>query len=74
MYIPCHANGRFLPQAIESVFNQSYSDWELIVIDDASTDETAEVARRFQEQRGDRIRIVRNVEAMSVVACANLAL
>ena len=40
--IPTH-NGttRFLDQALESVFGQTYSDWELIIVDDASTDDTA---------------------------------
>ena len=39
--IPTH-NGttRFLDQALDSVFGQTYSDWELIIVDDASTDET----------------------------------
>ncbi len=39
--IPTH-NGttRFLDQALDSVFDQTYSDWELIIVDDASTDET----------------------------------
>lgn len=40
--IPTH-NGttRFLDQALDSVFGQTYSDWELIIVDDASTDDTA---------------------------------
>ena len=39
--IPTH-NGttRFLDQALDSVFGQTYSDWELIIVDDASTDDT----------------------------------
>ena len=39
--IPTH-NGttRFLDQALDSVFEQTYSDWELIIVDDASTDDT----------------------------------
>ena len=34
-------------EAIRSVMNQSYSNWELLVLDDASTDQTAEVVANF---------------------------
>ena len=43
VYIPCHNYGRFLSQAVESVFQQSYRQWELIIIDDGSTDNTDEI-------------------------------
>ncbi len=37
--IPCYNLGQYLEQAIKSVMNQTFTDWELIVIDDGSTDE-----------------------------------
>ena len=37
--------------AIDSILNQSVSDWELVVIDDGSTDDTADVARQFKDPR-----------------------
>ena len=40
---------RFLGEAIESVFAQSYNNWELLLVDDGSTDGSAEIARRFTE-------------------------
>lgn len=43
--------GQYIAQAIQSVVDQSYADWELIVVDDGSTDDTREVASRFL---GDR--------------------
>jgi len=43
--IPTYNRADLLPAAIESVFGQTFSDWELIVIDDGSTDNTAEIIR-----------------------------
>ena len=52
--IPAYNYAHFLPDAIESVRNQTYPNVELIVVDDGSTDDTAEVVRRY----GDRVRYV----------------
>jgi glycosyltransferase involved in cell wall biosynthesis len=48
---PCYNQGRFLGEAIESVLSQSYPHFETIVVDDGSTDETAEVASGYEEVR-----------------------
>lgn len=45
--IPCFNQGRFLAEAIRSVQGQTYSNLEIIVIDDGSTDNTREVAQGF---------------------------
>jgi glycosyltransferase involved in cell wall biosynthesis len=47
--IPCYQQGRFLAEAIESVLAQSHAEHEIIVVDDGSTDNTAEVAARYTE-------------------------
>ena len=46
VYIVCHNYGRFLAQAIESVIHQSFEDWELLIFDDGSEDNSKEVAER----------------------------
>jgi len=48
VYIPSHSYGRFLANAIDSVLRQSYENWELIVIDDGSTDSTADVMNLYR--------------------------
>ena len=37
IYIPCRNYGNFLSQAAESVINQAYQSWELIIIDEGSS-------------------------------------
>ncbi len=48
--IPSYNCDRYLPEAIESVFNQTYQDYEIIVINDGSTDRTLEVIAPYLEQ------------------------
>lgn len=53
--------GLFLAQAIESILGQTFTDFELVVVDDASTDGTPEVLRAFQARDG-RLVVLRNEE------------
>jgi glycosyltransferase involved in cell wall biosynthesis len=55
--LPAYNVARFLPRALESVLAQTYRDFELIVVDDGSTDGTLEIARAFA-RRDPRVRAV----------------
>lgn len=52
--IPSYNSAIFLPEAIDSVISQDYSNWELIIIDDGSTDETASLVSKYLS-KDDRI-------------------
>lgn len=49
--IPCFNGERYIRQAIESVLNQMFEDFELIVIDDGSTDSSARIINSFSDSR-----------------------
>ena len=54
--MPCYNDGKYIKEAIESVKNQTYSDWELIVIDDGSDDE--ETVKIIESIEDDRITVL----------------
>jgi len=49
---------RFLSEAIDSVINQTYPDWELILVDDGSTDGSSQIASEAAARQPDRIRSI----------------
>jgi len=53
--IPSYNNAHLLPETLASIFNQEFLDYELIIVDDGSTDNTKEVV----ERHGDRIKYFR---------------
>jgi glycosyltransferase involved in cell wall biosynthesis len=52
--IPCYDQARYLPDAVQSIVRQTYTNWECIIINDGSSDNTAEVARQLIAQYPER--------------------
>lgn len=49
VYIPSHNYGNFLKGAIESILNQTYEKWELLVINDGSNDNTSDIMSQYSK-------------------------
>lgn len=56
VYIPAHNYAKYIEKAIESIISQTADDWELIIINDGSTDDTAEIIKKYAEH--PKIRII----------------
>lgn len=52
--IPTLDRAALLPRAIDSVVNQTFSDWEIVLVDDGSRDATADVAKRYTRLLGSK--------------------
>lgn len=68
--VPTYNRADMLLQAIESVFAQTFQDFETIVSDDGSTDNTEEVVRQF----GSRVRYLKNAHSGLPSVARNIAL
>ncbi len=68
--IPTFNRARFLPVAVDSVLAQTYGDFRLLIADNASTDETADIVARYDDPRID---YVRRPENLGITANHNLA-
>src|SRR5688572_14043909 len=63
-------HAHYLPDALEAILSQSYPAMEVIVIDDASTDNSVDVIERFARQNRS-LRLIRNSSNMGVLHNAN---
>lgn len=71
VYMPTHNRAALLPRAMDSVLSQSYSNLELIVVDDGSTDGTPEVLSRYASEH--RVVVIRKETAGGACAARNEA-
>ena len=74
VYVPCRQYRRFLAECLHSLVRQTLSDWEVILIDDASTDGSVELMEAFRARFPERVRVMANAQVRGLRANANAAL
>ena len=57
--MPVYNGERFLSEAIESIIAQTYENWELLAVDDGSTDNSLQIIEAYAEKDG-RIKLLKN--------------
>lgn len=70
--MPSYNTANYIAESIDSVLNQTYSDWELIIVDDCSADHTDEVVKPYLTD--SRIRFLKNKQNSGAAVSRNRAL
>ncbi|MDH5533196.1 MAG: glycosyltransferase [Candidatus Pacebacteria bacterium] len=73
LIMPVFNTGHFLSEAIKSLREQTYSNWELVIVDDNSTDNSPSLLKTISK-KDKRIKVFYNKENKGVSYCANLAI
>lgn len=69
--IPFLNTGKFIREAIESVFAQTYDDWELLLVDDGSTDGSTAITRYYADQYPARVSYLEHEGHQNRGTCAS---
>lgn len=67
---PAYNAGKYIRETIESILNQTFSEFEFIIIDDCSTDNTWEIIHEY-EKRDSRIRAIKNETNLGIAGNRN---
>ena len=67
----CHNGEEFLKDSVQSIINQSFTDWELIFFDNVSSDRSLEIVKSFNDQR---IKVFRSQKFLNLYHARNEAL
>ena len=71
--MPLFNAAKYLPEALHSVLGQTYQDFELICVDDCSTDDTGKLLKEFQK-KDERIKILTNQKRLGAALSRNRVL
>lgn len=73
--VPSYNHGRYLPAALESALAQTYRDFEIVIVDDGSTDNSRQIAEQYAGRYPDLIRVCGHPQGQhrGISATGNLA-
>lgn len=75
IYIPTYNKDEFIARTIESILNQTYKNFILTIVDNASTDNTEEIVKNFLDERINYIKNEKNIGAIkNINKCFELAI
>lgn len=66
--IPCYNGEKFIGDTIKNVLNQTYKNWELIIVDDCSTDSSCEIVEHYLN---NKIRLIKNTYHKGIAKTMN---
>ncbi len=69
--MPLYNSSKYVSDSIKSVINQTYQNWELIIVDDCSTDDSVDKVKSFKDKR---IRLLHNEKNSGAAISRNYAL
>ena len=69
--MPVYNSEKYLHEAIESILNQTFSDFDFLIMDDGSIDKSLEIAKSYTDER---IKIIENVQNLGIITTLNKGL
>lgn len=71
--ITAHNYGKYLPEAIESVLTQTYDDYEIIIVNDGSTDNTEDILKHYEQKADSKITTIK-LPGVGLAKAANIGI
>ena len=70
---PSYNSEKYISETIESVLTQTYKNWEMIIVDDASSDDSLQIIEQYA-QKDDRIKVIKSKQNMGPAKARNRAI